>query len=226
MPSDTLPRATDSKTAPRPLSHACADVKCDGAESITHSSVVLESYAGLCCIWCLHKDELVLPRLVKNALHQISGLRRDPTKTRHVVPGRHDRLHVEIGREKDHNAIRYNLAVFNEEGAEVSDHRRIIPDFKAGRYWDLVVAAGHDEREETVARQRHGVRLHDSCAETEHLRVHVERRDGTRSDDDAAESLKDGRYREGGIEACQAEKGIGDGCVLGLERLEYQAEAW
>lgn len=45
--------------------------------------------------------------------------------------------------------------------------------------------------QETVARERHDVRLEDGRVKAEHLGVHVERRERPRRDDDAREALKD-----------------------------------
>ena len=70
MPSDTLPRATDKSTAPRPLSQACTGVSKRMMEIswAIHPSVILESDTCLVRIWRLHKNQFVLPNFVQNTL--------------------------------------------------------------------------------------------------------------------------------------------------------------
>jgi hypothetical protein len=64
--------------------------------------------------------------------------------TYHVVPSRNDRLHVQVAREKGHNAIGNNLAIFNKNASKVADHGWIISDFESGTNCNLVTSSGND----------------------------------------------------------------------------------
>lgn len=75
--------------------------------------------------------------------------------------------------------------------------------FQFKGYRRIVVPQSRDthQGEETVPCQRHWVRLLHHWRELEHLWVHVQGRDGSRSDYDAAEPLEDGFNRQGRIQA-------------------------
>lgn len=58
--------------------------------------------------------------------------------TYHVVPGSYNRLHIQITWKEGDDAIRNNLAVFDEDTAEVSNHGRVVSDLKPGTYSNLI----------------------------------------------------------------------------------------
>lgn len=62
----------------------------------------------------------------------------------HVVPRRHDRLHVKITWEESHYAVWYNLAIFDQDAAKIADDSRVIPDFKTGTNSDLIASTSND----------------------------------------------------------------------------------
>lgn len=81
------------------------------------------------------------------------------------------------------------------------------------------------QRQETVTRQGHDVRLEDGRVEPEHLGVHVERRKSSRRDDDGREPFKDRGDGERRVEADKMEHRVGHCRIVGLERFEQEAEA-
>jgi len=48
----------------------------------------------------------------------------------HIVPRSHDRFHIEVAREERNDPIRHDFAVLDQDTAKVSDHSRIISNFK------------------------------------------------------------------------------------------------
>ena len=90
-----------------------------------HPSVVFQSYARLICIRSLDKDQLMFPDLVKNT---------------HVVPRGDNRFHVKVTREECNNTIRNDLAVFNEDAAEVPYNGWVVSDLEPRAYGHLVAS--------------------------------------------------------------------------------------
>lgn len=176
---------------------------------------------------------------------------REDEPAHHLVPRTDDALHVEVAREESDDAVWDRSGVLDEERAKVAHDGRVVAHLESRRDLDLVRATRDDlyarrersglcpkrtgkdeggkggthERQETVPRERHDVRLEDRGVEAQHLRVHVERRERARRDDDAREPLKDGRDGERSVEADEVEDRVGYGRVVRLERLEEEAEA-
>jgi hypothetical protein len=65
----------------------------------------------------------------------------------HIVPGRHDRFHVEITREKGNNAIRDDFTVFDKDASKVADNGRIISNFETRADGNLVASTRDDLRQ-------------------------------------------------------------------------------
>lgn len=122
--------------------HDCVE---DGA---TYPTVVFQGNACLVGIRRLNEDKLVFPHLVQDSLRQnplADGTRlQEAVGSRHVVPRRHDRLHVQIAGEEGNDAIRNNLAVLNEDAPEIPHHGRVIPNFKAGANGNLIAPSRYD----------------------------------------------------------------------------------
>jgi hypothetical protein len=61
--------------------------------------------------------------------------------TYHVVPGRHNGLHVKVAREERHDPVRYNFAVLDKNTPEVPNDSRIVPDFEPRANSNLITPA-------------------------------------------------------------------------------------
>jgi len=180
-----------------------------------YPSIVFQRDARLIGIGSLDKYELVFPYFIENTLETFV-LTIVPilivTKTHHIVPCSNDGFHVQVTREEGHDAIRDNLAVFNEDASKISNNRRIIPDFKAWTDGNLVTATSNDlnhawwqvmktqkktctnQRKERISCHRHRVGLLHDRGELEHFWIHVQRWNCSRCDDHAAEALKNRFY--------------------------------
>ena len=146
--------------------------------------------------------------------------RRWPTgNADHIVPRCDDAFHIEVAREERYDSIRHGFAVLDEDAAEVTYNRWIVPDLKPRANGHLVASSRYDlwdqawrassqacvdathQGQKRVPRECHLIRLlHDRC-ELKHLRIHVQRRDGTGGNDHAAEAFKDRLDGYRGIQA-------------------------
>ncbi len=71
--------------------------------------------------------------------------------THHIVPSRHDRLHIQVTREEGDDPIRYDPTHVDEDTPKIPDHRGVISHLEAGGDRHLVRPAGDDHREEGIA---------------------------------------------------------------------------
>ena len=62
----------------------------------------------------------------------------------HVIPRRDDALHVQIAGEEGHDAVRHDLAVFNEDASKVPYHRGVVSDLEPRADGHLVTATRND----------------------------------------------------------------------------------
>jgi len=69
---------------------------------------------------------------------------REERRTNHIVPSRHDRLHVQIGREESDDTIGNAFAVLDEDGTEVSNDGRVVSDLETRGDVDLIGSSGDD----------------------------------------------------------------------------------
>jgi len=87
----------------------------------------------------------VLPDFVENTLRQFNNQApRSSRMTHHVIPGCHNRLHIEITREEGYYAIGDNLTIFHKDASEIPNDRWIIPNLEPRADGNLITAAGDD----------------------------------------------------------------------------------
>ena len=108
----------------------------------------------------------------------------------------------------------------------VSDDTKFIANGKAGGDGGLVGAAGDDHRQEGAAGESHTVRLLHNGSEAQHFGIHFKGGDGSRCYDNGGEAVEDGLDGDSRVEAGEVKNRIGDGGSIGLERLEYEQEAF
>jgi hypothetical protein len=64
--------------------------------------------------------------------------------THHIVPCCNNGLHVEVTGKEGNDAIRNNLAVFDQNAPKISDHGRVVSDFESGADRNLVTPSSDD----------------------------------------------------------------------------------
>ena len=74
----------------------------------------------------------------------------------HVIPRRDDALHVQIAGEESHDAVRHDLAVFDEDAAEIAHDGRVVSDLEPGADRDLVATTGDDLSDRIGVTEIHG----------------------------------------------------------------------
>lgn len=113
----------------------------------SHASIVFQSYTSLVRIRSFHKDELVLPDFVENALEvdkEIVDSEPIMIMAYHVVPSSNDGLHIQITRKEGDNSIWDDLAVFDKDAPEVANHCGVIADLEARAHSDLITSSCYD----------------------------------------------------------------------------------
>lgn len=144
-------------TAPRPLLQAYH-------QRVSHLenylSEILQRYTRLHRIWRFDKEQFMFPNLAEDTLRVsfslVSSGERN-TNTHHIVPGRDDRLHVEITRKESNDPIGHSLAHVDQNTPKISHYSGVVPHFESRRDRYLIRTTRDDHWEESVSSKRHGV---------------------------------------------------------------------
>lgn len=62
-------------------------------------------------------------------------------RAHHIVPSRHDGLHVQVTREESNHAVGHNLRILDQDVPEIPNDSGIVSDFESGADSHLVTPA-------------------------------------------------------------------------------------
>lgn len=84
-------------------------------------------------------------------MHKPSHCGYTGNKAHHIIPSRHNRLHIQIAREERDDTVRNRLAHLDEDTAEIPYYRWIVSDFEPGTDGDLITASCDDLEESRIS---------------------------------------------------------------------------